>query len=281
MEPLKPSDYADLIRTALAEDTPGGDVTTQHLFDADAQGTATLIAKAPGVIAGLPVFASVFATLDPDFRVETQASDGDRVTPGQIIARLTGRIRTLLTGERVALNILQRCSGIASAAALYVDAVRGLPVTILDTRKTAPGLRAFDKYAVRTGGARNHRMTLSDLAMVKDNHLRLAGGITTAVQRLRSRCPGLRIEVETETLAEVREALDAGADIIMLDNMPLDRMREAVALIAGRCPVEASGNVTLDTVRAIAETGVTFISVGALTHSVKALDISLKVDRPG
>lgn len=281
MEPLKPSDYTDLIRTALAEDTPGGDVTTQHLFDADAQGSATLIAKAPGVIAGLPVFAAVFATLDPDFRVETHASDGDRVTPGLIIARLTGRIRTLLTGERVALNVLQRCSGIASAAALYVDAVRGLPVTILDTRKTAPGLRALDKYAVRTGGARNHRMTLSDLAMIKDNHLRLAGGITAAVQRLRTRCAGLRIEVETETLAEVREALDAGADIIMLDNMPLDRMREAVALIAGRCPVEASGNVTLDTVRAIAETGVTFISVGALTHSVKALDISLKVDRPG
>lgn len=277
MEPLKPSDYAAVIRIGLAEDTPAGDVTTTHLFDADDRGTAELIAKADGVIAGLPVFAAVFNTIDPDFTVETLVSDGERITRGQQVARLSGRIRTLLTGERLALNLLQRCSGIATAAAAFVEAVRGLPVTILDTRKTAPGLRNLDKYAVRAGGARNHRMTLSDLAMIKDNHLRLAGGITAAVQRLRTRCPGVRIEVETETLDEVREALAAGADIIMLDNMPLDRMREAVALIDGRRPVEASGNVTLESVRAIAETGVDFISVGSLTHSVKALDLSLKV----
>ncbi len=277
MEPLKPEDYQELLRVGLREDTPGGDVTTNNLFQPDEVGTAELIAKAPGTIAGLPVFRDVFSMIDPSFTVECLIKDGDHVEPGQLIARLTGRTRTLLTGERLALNILQRCSGIATAAAALVDAVKGLPVTILDTRKTPPGLRLLDKYAVRVGGARNHRMTLSDLAMIKDNHLRLAGGITTAVSRLRERCPGLRIEVETESMEEVREALAAGADIIMLDNMSLELMRKAVALIAGRCPTEASGNVSLKTVRAIAETGVNFISVGSLTHSVTALDVSLKV----
>jgi len=277
MDILKPGDYEDIIRIGLVEDAPTGDVTTTHLFDASETGSAELIAKASGIIAGLPVAKAVFAQIDPSFRVDTLMEDGTRVESGDTIARLSGKIRTLLTGERLALNMLQRLSGIATASAQYVEAVKGIPVTILDTRKTAPGLRAMDKYAVRTGGASNHRMTLSDLAMIKDNHIKLAGGISKAVRMLRERCPGVRIEVETESISEVREALEAGADIIMLDNMSLGTMREAVLLINDRCPTEASGNVRLDTVRAIAETGVTFISVGSLTHSVKALDISLKV----
>jgi nicotinate-nucleotide pyrophosphorylase (carboxylating) len=277
MDLLKPGDYDEIIRIGLAEDAPSGDVTTTHLFDENETGSADLIAKAHGVIAGLPIAKAVFARIDPSFTVDTFKDDGAAVKPGQLIGRLSGRKRTLLTGERLALNILQRLSGIATASAAFVEAVKGLPVTILDTRKTAPGMRALDKYAVRVGGAKNHRMTLSDLAMIKDNHIKLAGGITPAVKRLRERCPGVRIEVETESIAEVIEALDVGTDIIMLDNMPLDVMREAVRVINGRCPVEASGNVRIDTVRAIAETGVNFISVGSLTHSVKALDISLKV----
>lgn len=277
MDLLKPGDYEEIIRIGLAEDAPSGDLTTTHLFDASETGTAELIAKASGIIAGIPVAKAVFAHIDPSFRFETHMDDGINVEPGDVIARLSGKKRTLLTGERLALNILQRLSGIATASAQFVEAVKGLPVTILDTRKTAPGLRVLDKYAVRTGGARNHRMTLSDLAMIKDNHIKLAGGISTAVRKLRARCPGVCMEVETESIAEVKEALEAGADIIMLDNMTLDTMREAVRLINGRCPTEASGNVRLDTVRSIAETGVTFISVGSLTHSVKALDISMKV----
>ena len=277
MDLLNPGDYEEIIRIGLAEDAPSGDVTTTHLFDETEIGSADLIAKAHGVIAGLPIAKAVFARIDPSFTVDTFKDDGATVKPGQLIGRLSGRKRTLLTGERLALNLLQRLSGIATASAAFVETVKGLPVTILDTRKTAPGLRALDKYAVRVGGAKNHRMTLSDLAMINDNHIKLAGGITSAVKRLHERCPGVRVEVETESIAEVIEALDAGADIIMLDNMPLDMMREAVRVIDGRCPTEASGNVRIDTVRAIAETGVNFISVGSLTHSVKALDISLKV----
>jgi nicotinate-nucleotide pyrophosphorylase (carboxylating) len=277
MEFLSEEEIAAVIRAGLAEDAPGGDVTTVHLFDAEDRGAARLVAKADGVIAGLPVFGAVFRAIDPSFVVEARVQDGDRVRPGQELARLAGRTRALLTGERLALNVLQRMSGIATMAAAYVAAVAGLPVTLLDTRKTAPGLRVFDKYAARVGGVTNHRMTLSDLAMVKDNHLALAGGITAAVARLRQRAPGVMIEVETETLEQVGEALAAGADIIMLDNMPVAMMREAVARIGGRARTEASGNVRLDTVRSIAETGVDAISIGALTHSVVALDISLKV----
>lgn len=278
MDILKKSDYEEIIRRALREDAPGGDVTTISLFSETDTGSARLIAKSPGVIAGMAVAAEVFYSLQPDFVFDAQHRDGEHVNTGDVIARLRGNTRALLTGERLALNLLQRMSGIATLAAQFVDAVRGLPVTILDTRKTAPGLRLLDKYAVRAGGASNHRLTLTDLAMIKDNHIKLAGGIAAAVKKIRARNPVIRIEVETGTLDQVREAVEAGSDIIMLDNMAPDMMREAVKLIAHRAKTEASGNVSLQNVRAIAETGVDFISVGALTHSVKAMDISLKAD---
>lgn len=277
MDILKREDFESILQTGLAEDSPSGDITTQHLFDENAIGGATLVAKQDGVIAGLGVAEHVFTMLDDRFAFMAVKRDGDRIRAGDILATPRGRIRALLTGERLALNLLQRMSGIATTAAAFADAVKDLPVKILDTRKTPPGLRVLDKYAVRVGGATNHRMTLSDLAMIKDNHIQLAGGITAAVRQLRARCPQVRIEVETETLDDVREAVAAGADIIMLDNMSLPLMREAVAVIGGTCKTEASGNVSLDNVRAIAETGVDYISVGALTHSVQALDISLKV----
>jgi len=277
MDILNTREIEEIIRRGLEEDAPSGDVTTNNLFDEHETGSALLIAKQTGIIAGLLIAKKVFITLDPDFQVEAHIQDGARVTPGEVMARLSGNKRALLTGERLALNLLQRISGIATAAAAFVDAVKGLPVVILDTRKTVPGLRSLDKYGVRTGGARNHRQTLSDLAMIKDNHIKLAGGITQAVKKLRVKSPGLKVEVETETLEDVKEAMAAGADIIMLDNMSIETMKEAVVMIGGTCKTEASGNVRLDNVRAIAETGVDFISIGALTHSVKALDISLKV----
>ena len=267
-----------LLDLALAEDHAGTDVTTLSLFADTDTGCAILRAKEPGVIAGLPVVEQVFHKLDPAIKIDARVTDGHRVCAGDIIAEVSGPIRALLSGERLALNLFQRMCGIATAAAAYADAVKDLPVKILDTRKTAPGLRILDKYAGKVGGITNHRMSLSDLAMIKDNHLRLAGGITAAVQKIRAAHPDIHIEVETETLADVREALAAKADIIMLDNMELDTMREAVALIGNQAETEASGNVTLERVRAIAETGENMISVGALTHSVKAMDISMKVE---
>lgn len=272
------ADVERIIESALREDTPGGDVTTNLLFEPQEQATGVFRAKAAGVVAGLVVAERVFRKLDPLVRFEARAKDGDRVASGAVLAEVTARRRALLTGERVALNLMQRMSGVATLTAQYVDAVRGLPVTILDTRKTAPGLRMLDKYAVRVGGATNHRLTLSDLALIKDNHIRLAGGIWPAIRKIRARAPeGLRIEVECANLDHVREAVDAGADIIMLDNMMPSLLREAVQVIARRAQVEASGNIGLDTVRAVAETGVDFISVGRLTHSAPALDISMKV----
>ena len=275
---LKWAEVERIIDNSLREDAPGGDVTTNSLFAADDRATGIFRAKSPGVIAGLPVAERVFRKLDPLARFIAHLADGSHVPAHTLLAEVTCRTRALLTGERVALNLLQRMSGIATLAAQYVDAVKGLPVQILDTRKTAPGLRVLDKYAVRMGGATNHRLTLTDLALVKDNHIRLAGGIWAAVKRLRAQAAeATRIEVECANLDQVREAIDAGADIIMLDNMMPSQMREAVRLISGRAQVEASGNIGLDTVRAVAETGVTFISVGRLTHSAPALDISMKV----
>ena len=267
-----------IIENALREDAPAGDVTTNLLFEREERGAAVFRAKAPGVLAGLPVAERVFHKLDPTAVFHRRAAEGEAVVAGQVLAEVEAGRRALLTGERIALNLLQRMSGIATLAARYVAAVNGRPVKILDTRKTAPGLRVLDKYAVRTGGATNHRLTLSDLAMVKDNHIRLAGGIWAAVRKLRTLAPpGLRIEVECATLDQVREALDAGADIVMLDNMPTSLMREAVAVVNRRAQVEASGNISLENVREVAETGVDFISVGQLTHSPTALDISMKI----
>lgn len=265
-----------IIENGLREDGAAADVTTNALFDAADAGRAVIRTKEDGIVAGMPIAARVFQHLDRGLAFTIRAREGERVGVGQVLAELQGSKRAILSGERLAINLLQRMSGIATLAAEFVRQVEGLPVKILDTRKTAPGLRLLDKYAVRCGGASNHRMNLADLAMVKDNHIAFAGGIRAAVEQIRKKHGTIRIEVETTTLDQVREALDAGADIIMLDNMKILVMSEAVRLAKGRAQIEASGNVRLDNVREIAETGVDFISVGALTHSVRALDISLK-----
>ena len=257
----------------LAEDVGAGDVTTLALIDEDATCNAVVLAKEPGVVCGLEVATAVFAELGVGF--EPLVVEGTEVE-AQPIADVEGPARGVLTGERLALNLIGRLSGIATLTRRYVDAVEGTGATILDTRKTTPGLRALEKHAVATGGGTNHRFGLDDGVLVKDNHLRLTGGIAAAVAGLRA-ATDLPVEVEAETLEQVREAIEAGADAILLDNMTPDELREAVALVAGRAKLEASGGVTLDTVRAIAETGVDFISVGALTHSARSLDVSLEV----
>jgi nicotinate-nucleotide pyrophosphorylase (carboxylating) len=261
------------VRSFLAEDIGDGDVTTESVVPAGARLEATLVLKERGVVAGLEVAEAVFRELDSDVEFEHVAQDGD-VVEGEV-ARVAGDARALLTGERTALNLLGRLSGIATVTARYVEAVEGTGATILDTRKTTPGLRALEKLAVRAGGGTNHRFGLHDGVLIKDNHLRLGGGIARSVRSARE--TGLAVEVECETLDDVREALAAAADTILLDNMTLDQLREAVREVGGRAKTEASGGVTLDTVRAIAETGVDFISVGALTHSARSLDVSLEV----
>jgi nicotinate-nucleotide pyrophosphorylase (carboxylating) len=266
-----------LIETALAEDIGPGDVTTEATIPADAVSTAVILAKQDLVLAGIDICRQVFHIIDGGIQFNVLYQDGARVAKSAEIARVSGNTRALLTGERVALNLLQHLSGIATLTAKYVQHVSGTNARILDTRKTAPGLRHLEKYAVRMGGGQNHRMGLYDMVLIKDNHIKASGSITNAVARARKKSGHLRIEVETGTLEEVREALDAKADIIMLDNMQNDVMREAVALINGRAVVEASGNVTLETLRDIAETGVDWISSGSLTHSAPAADISMKI----
>ena len=265
-----------VVHAALAEDVGAGDVTTEATIAADVAGTAALLVKEPGVVCGLRAAEATFRALDPDVRFEAFASDGDVVEPPAIVARVHGSERAILTGERVALNFLGRLSGIATLTRRFVDAVEGTGTSVLDTRKTTPGLRALEKHAVACGGGRNHRFGLDDAVLVKDNHLRAAGSIRTAVERVRS-ATDLPVEVECETPDDVREALDAGVDAILLDNMTLAELRESVALNAGRARLEASGGVTLDTIREIAETGVDEISVGALTHSAPSLDVSLEL----
>jgi nicotinate-nucleotide pyrophosphorylase (carboxylating) len=267
----------ELIENALAEDLGSGDVTSEATIPADAVSEAVMLAKQHLVLAGIEVSREVFLTLDPAIHFIAFAKDGDIIHAGTELARLSGNTRALLAGERVALNLLQHLSGIATLTARYVDQVKGLKAAVLDTRKTLPGLRQLEKSAVRIGGGKNHRMGLYDMILIKDNHIKAAGGITKAVASARMKTGNLRIEVETKTLDEVREALAAKADIIMLDNMPVEMMRGAVNLIAGRALVEASGNVTLETVRRIAETGVDFVSSGSLTHSAPAADISMKI----
>lgn len=266
-----------LIALALQEDVGSGDVATRALIRPESMITARWVAKAEGVLSGLEVALRVFQTLDSRITMESAFGAGGRVKAGDTVATFCGDYQALLTGERTALNFVQRMSGIATATRAFVDAIGDLPTRLLDTRKTLPGHRVLDKQAVRDGGGTNHRMGLYDLAMIKDNHIVAAGGIAAAVKAVRAAIPAyLRVEVETSSLAEVAEALEARADIIMLDNMSLEMMREAVTLIAHRALTEASGNVTVERVRAIAETGVDFISTGAITHSVKALDISMK-----
>jgi nicotinate-nucleotide pyrophosphorylase (carboxylating) len=270
-----------LIEAGFFEDVNMGDITTNLIIPASSRTKAIMVAKADGVIAGIPVVELVFRKLDPDVRFTPAIKEGDKVIKGDLICTIEGTYRALLTGERLALNFLQRMSGIASETAKYVEAVKGFKTEILDTRKTVPGLRLVDKYAVKTGGGTNHRMGLYDMVMIKDNHISVAGGIKNAVQAIRPNIPAeIKIEVETTTLEEVQEALDAGADIIMLDNMTTEVMAKAVKIIEGRAKIEASGNMTLEKVREVAATGVDYISIGALTHSVNALDISQKMNQP-
>jgi nicotinate-nucleotide pyrophosphorylase (carboxylating) len=265
-----------VVAAALAEDVGSGDVTTDAVVEPSAVARATVLLKEPGVACGIRVVETVFRLLDDDLVFEALVEDGEVVERGSAVARVSGPARAVLTGERVALNFLGRLSGIATLTRRYVDAVDGTGVAILDTRKTTPGLRALEKHAVACGGGRNHRFGLADGVLVKDNHLRSAGSIAVAIERLRA-ATDLPVEVECDTLEQVREALTVGADAILLDNMTPDELHAAVALVAGRARLEASGGITLDNVRVVAETGVDEISIGALTHSARSLDVSLEL----
>lgn len=267
---------ATVVAAALAEDVGDGDVTTEAIVDATAVGTAELVVKEPGVVFGLGVAEAVFRALDPDVRFEPRVEEGERVGGRTVVARASGSLRAILTGERVALNLLGRLSGVATSTRRYVDAVDGTGAAILDTRKTTPGLRALEKQAVAAGGGRNHRFGLDDAVLIKDNHLRAAGSLTEAVELARA-ASDLPVEVECDTLDQVAEALEAGVEAILLDNMRLDDLRTAVGLAAGRARLEASGGITLDNVRDVAETGVDEISIGALTHAARSLDVSLEI----
>jgi nicotinate-nucleotide pyrophosphorylase (carboxylating) len=268
----------EIVARALSEDVGPGDITTVATVDADARCRASIVCKAEGVIAGLAVTRLTFTALDPDLSFEAVVSDGERVAGGEVVARIAGRTRAILTGERVALNFLQRMSGIATLTARYVGAVEGTETRICDTRKTAPGLRLLDKYAVRVGGGHSHRVGLFDGILIKDNHIAAAGGIAEAVRRARASSHHLvNVEVEAQSLKEVEEALAAGVDVMLLDNMEVADIARAVGIARGRCELEASGGVTLDTVGAVARCGVDYISVGELTHSAPALDLALEV----
>ena len=269
---------AALVAAALAEDVGDGDLTTAALVPADARCRAQLLLEETGIACGIAVAAAVFQALDSSVTVTAVTTDGSRVeTAPAVLAEIEGPARAILTGERTALNLVGRMSGIATLTRRFVDEVAGTGVTILDTRKTTPGLRAVEKYAVRCGGAVNHRFGLYDAILVKENHLRIAGGIAAAAAALADRSDGIAVEVEAETLDQVAEALAAGVGRILLDNMTPDELRTAVALVDGRAKLEASGGISLETVRAYAQTGIDFISVGALTHSARSLHVSLEV----
>lgn len=270
--------HADkLIQMALEEDITSEDVSTNAVMPKAQKGSVDLIAKQDGIIAGLDVYARTFELLDADTQIEFQCADGDAVKKGQLLAVVTGDIRVLLSGERVALNYLQRMSGIATYTHEVAEMLKGSSVTLLDTRKTTPNCRIFEKYAVRVGGGQNHRYNLSDGVLLKDNHIGAAGSVTKAIQMARAYAPFVRkIEVEVETLEQVKEAAEADADIIMLDNMTPDTMKQAVDLINGRAKTECSGNITRENIKKICEIGVDYVSSGALTHSAPILDISMK-----
>lgn len=270
----------DIIRAALLEDINYVDVTTDYLVDEDAVSTAKYVAKDEGILCGIDVAMRVFQLLDENVKTEILIHDGEKVRKGDIIAKITGSTRALLKGERTALNLVQHMSGIATATNKCVELVKGTKASIADTRKTLPGLRVIQKYAVTVGGGRNHRYNLSDCAMLKDTHLDAYGSMTGAVKALRERMGHtVKIEVEVSNLEQLNEALELGVEIIMLDNMSNADMAEAVKITNGRALLEASGNVTAETIRGIAETGVDIISLGALTHSVKAFDISMKIEK--
>jgi nicotinate-nucleotide pyrophosphorylase (carboxylating) len=280
VERFDPSDYRDSVRRALEEDVGSGDLTTRATVDPGVRAGGVFVVKAACVVAGLDVACEVFRQVSgeheaPSFSIGRH--DGERCRPGDEIAEVVGPARTLLTGERTALNFLQRLSGIATRARQFADAAGGR-ITVLDTRKTTPGLRALEKYAVRVGGATNHRYGLFDAVLIKENHIRLAGGVRAALDRVRAARPGVTVEIEAETLEQVDEALAAGAGMILVDNMTLDQIREAVGRAKGRARIEVSGGVTLDRIPEIAATGADFVSVGALTHSAPAIDISFEIE---
>ena len=270
-KPDLPSEMLESIRRALAEDIGTGDVTTDSIFPADVKMHGQIIAKQDGIIAGLDVAQAVYLSLDDGVEFNQEVQEGARVDNRQVLAFVSGLARSLLTGERTALNFLGRMSGIATLTHQFVEAVAGTKAVILDTRKTAPGLRLIDKLAVKRGGGQNHRIGLYDMILIKDNHIDQAGSITEAVRRARSTQTGLQLEVEARTLDDVREALGMKVERILLDNMPVEMMTEAVELNKGRAKLEASGNVSMETIRQIADTGVDYISIGALTHSAKGI----------
>ena len=268
---------AAVVALALAEDLgPEGDITTLATVDADDLAAADLVSRQRGVVAGLPVVVRVFDVVGRGrVQVDLRVADGDRVEPGDVLATARGPLRDLLTAERTALNLVGHLSGVASLTRLWADAIEGTSARVRDTRKTMPGLRQLEKYAVRMGGGVNHRMSLSDAALVKDNHVVAAGGVVPAFERVRARYPGVPLEIEVDTVEQAREVIAAGADLVLLDNMSTELMREVVVLAAGRARLEASGRLSLDNARAVAETGVDYLAVGALTHSAPVLDIGL------
>jgi nicotinate-nucleotide pyrophosphorylase (carboxylating) len=277
VEPLDRREYHDVVRRALEEDVRSGDITTDATVPAAQQARGAFLAKADCIVAGLDVALEAFRQLEPDIRVDFHKRDGDACEAGEVIADVYGPARVLLVAERTALNFLQRLSGIATRARRYVDATGGR-LTVLDTRKTTPTLRALEKYAVRAGGGTNHRVGLFDAVLIKDNHIRLAGGVAAAIQRSRRYNPGLPIEVEAQTLEEVDQAIEAGADRILVDNMATTDIRAAVKRVEGRATVEISGGVTLDRMAELSTTGADFVSIGALTHSAPAIDISFEIE---
>jgi nicotinate-nucleotide pyrophosphorylase (carboxylating) len=272
---MNQNEVETIVRRAFDEDLP--DITSEAIFDADERGSARFLIKGEGVLAGLDFAETTFRLLDPTSRFTRKVDDGSLVKPGDIVAAVDATVIALLSGERTALNLMQRASGIATTTRRYVDAVRGTRAKIHDTRKTAPGLRALDKYAVRAGGGENHRIGLFDMFLVKNNHIDRAGSIRAAVERIRGRGMTQKIMVEVRNMEELEQTLELKPDYILLDNMSIDELRAAVERTNGTVELEASGGVTLDTLRAIAETGVDRISVGALTHSVRALDISMRI----
>ena len=276
-QPLDPALYREIVRRALAEDLGWGDVTTEAIVPAELRARGIILAKSSCVLAGLDVAAEAFSQLDPGCAFDRKHKDGDRCAPGDIVAELRGQAASMLTAERTALNFLQRLSGIATLTRRFVDATGGT-IIVLDTRKTTPTLRALEKYAVLAGGGTNHRAGLDDGVLIKDNHVRLAGGVAEAVKRMKDASPEMPIEVEAQSLEQVDEAVAAGADIILVDNLPIDAIREAVKRINGRAKVELSGGVTLERIPELAKTGANYVSVGALTHSAPAADLSFELE---
>jgi len=274
---MKGQTIDSIIDAALQEDMPQGDITSENIIQVDSRSRAIILAKENGILAGLDVARRVFEKIDPGVEFKKEKNDGQKFCDGETLAVLQGASISLLKGERTALNFLQRMSGIATTTGMFVQALEGTETKILDTRKTTPGLRALEKYAVKMGGGQNHRQNLSEMVLIKDNHLKLVGSISEAVKRAKERiAPDIKVEVEATCLAEVQEAVRGGADMVMLDNMRIDRMKEVIKWVGGKVPLEASGSVILEKIKEIADLGIGFISVGSLTHSYKSVDISME-----